>query len=138
VRLVLDSNVLVAAFATHGACAELLERVFAAHELAIDDNLIDEVRRILVDKIRVPSDVAVQAIDLLRRHALLVETAPLTEPACRDPDDDRVLALCLAFGADALVTGDKDLLVLDPWDGMRIVTPGGFWALEQAWIERPR
>ena len=40
---------------------------------------------------------------------------------CRDPDDDKFLELALASGARAIVTGDADLLVLDPWRDIRIV-----------------
>jgi hypothetical protein len=40
---------------------------------------------------------------------------------CRDPDDDKFLELALASGARAIVTGDADMLVLDPWRDIRIV-----------------
>jgi predicted nucleic acid-binding protein len=48
---------------------------------------------------------------------------------CRDPNDDVVLECAVVSGAQAIVTGDKDLLVLDPYDGIRIVTPAEFLAL---------
>jgi predicted nucleic acid-binding protein len=47
-------------------------------------------------------------------------------PALRDPADGPVLGTLLASGADYLVTGDKDLLVLAPH--YAIVTPAWFWA----------
>jgi predicted nucleic acid-binding protein len=50
----------------------------------------------------------------------------MDEPACPDPDDDRVIALALAFMAEVLVTGDEDLLVLHPWKGIPIVRPRDF------------
>ncbi|MGM0575401.1 MAG: putative toxin-antitoxin system toxin component, PIN family [Myxococcota bacterium] len=130
-RVVLDSNVLVAALAAHGTCAELFEYVLADHEFAIDDNLVGEVERVLRDKIRVPVDRIEAFTRLLRRRGVLLDAAPPSEPACRDPDDDRILALCRAFEADILVTGDKDLLVLDPWEGMGIVPPRDFWSFER-------
>lgn len=51
---------------------------------------------------------------------------------CRDPKDNMYLALAAAAGAALLVSSDADLLVLDPWRGVRIVTPAGFLALIDA------
>ena len=51
---------------------------------------------------------------------------------CRDPKDNFLLALALDGRADYLVTGDADLLVLDPWRGVRIVTPVDFLVAVQA------
>jgi putative PIN family toxin of toxin-antitoxin system len=50
--------------------------------------------------------------------------------ACRDPNDDMVLECALISGAQFIVAGDKDLLVLDPFKGIRIVTPAEFLALD--------
>jgi len=49
--------------------------------------------------------------------------------ACRDPRDDKFLSLAVSGGATHIVTGDKDLLALDPLQGIRILTPGDFLAL---------
>jgi putative PIN family toxin of toxin-antitoxin system len=48
--------------------------------------------------------------------------------ACRDANDDKFLEVAANGGADALVTGDADLLVLDPFEGIPIVTPSRFLA----------
>jgi putative PIN family toxin of toxin-antitoxin system len=42
---------------------------------------------------------------------------------CRDAADNKYLELALIGEADAIVTGDRDLLVLDPWRNVRIVRP---------------
>lgn len=46
--------------------------------------------------------------------------------ACRDPKDDKFLSLAVSGRATHLVTGDADLLVLDPFEGIRILTPRQF------------
>ena len=46
--------------------------------------------------------------------------------ACRDPRDDKFLDVALAGEAAAIVSGDKDLLVLNPWRGIPILTPADF------------
>ena len=48
---------------------------------------------------------------------------------CRDPGDDIYLELALAAGAAAIVSSDADLLVLDPWRGVRILRPAEFLVL---------
>lgn len=130
-KVLLDANVLVAALATRGACAELFARVLAVHEYAMDDNLEGEVVRVLRDKFKAPEARLTEVVALFAGTAVRVHAAPLDEPACRDPDDDRVLALALAFPADVLVSGDQDLLVLRPWRSIPIVRPRDFWPMDR-------
>jgi predicted nucleic acid-binding protein len=46
--------------------------------------------------------------------------------ACRDPTDDKFLELAVACGADIIVSGDGDLLVLNPFRGIPIVSAATF------------
>jgi predicted nucleic acid-binding protein len=48
----------------------------------------------------------------------------------RDPDDDKFIHCAVAAGADAIVSGDKDLLSLGSFDGIPILLPGHFWRHE--------
>jgi predicted nucleic acid-binding protein len=45
---------------------------------------------------------------------------------CRDSDDIKVLGLAIAANADYIVTGDKDLLVLESFQGIPILNPRSF------------
>ena len=63
--------------------------------------------------------------ELLHREARFVEVTEAVK-ASRDPDDDKFLALAIAGAAEVIVSGDKDLLVLDPFWGVRIVRPRAF------------
>jgi uncharacterized protein len=58
----------------------------------------------------------------LRMLVELVIAPPLPSPVCRDPDDDDVLARALAASVDAIVSGDKDLLVLGSFKAIPIIT----------------
>jgi len=75
------------------------------------------------------------------RHAeitgLLTANAVWFEPAvavrdCRDAKDNKYLELALAAGADVIVTGDADLLDLDPWRGVRIVRAADYLASDDS------
>lgn len=46
--------------------------------------------------------------------------------ACRDPKDDKFLSLAVAGQADVIVTGDEDMLTLNPFRGVAILTPQEF------------
>ena len=53
--------------------------------------------------------------------------------ACRDPRDDKFLDVAVHGSADALVTGDADLLALHPFHGVPILTPSHFL---EVWLPR--
>jgi putative PIN family toxin of toxin-antitoxin system len=130
VRVFLDTNMLVAAFATRGLCADVLRTTLAEHELLLSGTVLDELTRALIDKIRVPESTALEIAAFLRASASLAPAAADPPPiAVRDPDDAVILGEALAAGAHALVTGDKDLLVLEDGPEIRIVDPRGFWEL---------
>jgi uncharacterized protein len=50
------------------------------------------------------------------------------DPPCRDPNDHFILALALAAKANAIVSSDHDLLIMNPWNGIQILTPAEFLA----------
>jgi putative PIN family toxin of toxin-antitoxin system len=60
----------------------------------------------------------------------IAELVPIihTVKVCRDPHDDKFLELAVNGGADAIVTGDDDLLVLHPFRGIAIQTPANYLA----------
>jgi putative PIN family toxin of toxin-antitoxin system len=67
-------------------------------------------------------------LDALIEYAFWVEVNTQVT-VCRDPKDDKFLSLAVSGGATYIVTGDKDLLALDPFQGIRILTPSDFLAL---------
>jgi putative PIN family toxin of toxin-antitoxin system len=130
VRVFLDTNVLVAAFATRGLCADLLRAVLAEHELLSSSTVVEELTRTLAEKIRVPEATVREIAALLRASAAFPDTAVDPPPvAVRDPDDAVILSEAVALRADVLVTGDKDLLEAGEVPGISILDPRGFWQL---------
>jgi putative PIN family toxin of toxin-antitoxin system len=131
VRLVLDANVLIAAFVARGVCEELLEHCVREHEPVASVAILEEVRRNLVKKIRVTVSEADKAVKLLRTRLEVVEPVDLGGQVCRDADDDVVLGTAMAGGCDAIVTGDRDLLDLGSFKDIAIVSPRSFWSFER-------
>lgn len=66
----------------------------------------------------------------LRLLGRVAEIIPITYRvrACRDPSDDKFLELAVNGSAQVIVTGDRDLLALDPFRGISIVTPARYLA----------
>lgn len=130
-KLVLDTNVLIAAFITHGVCNELLEHCAINHEIVLSTFILDELRDKLVRKFDFSGREAEDVIRLLKSRAVMVTPQELEEPTCRDPDDDHILGTALAGNCECIVTGDKDLLDLKCVHGIRTINPSGFWAAEK-------
>ena len=129
-RLVLDTNVLIAAFIAHGNCSELFEYCIVHHEVVLSAGILDELQDVLVRKFKFTKAEALAVKQLLLTRVTLVSPTPLASPACRDPDDDEILATAKTAGCSAIVTGDKDLTILVRYGQIRIITPSDFWKFE--------
>ena len=129
-RVVLDTNVLIAAFIAHGVCNELLEHCALNHESILSRFILDEFRRTMLGKFHFPAGEVEQAVMLLESRISTVEPSNLDTPLCRDPNDDMIIGTALAASCDCIVTGDKDLLDLSSVSGISIVAPSAFWELE--------
>ncbi len=131
-RAVIDTNILVRALIRpRGNVGPLLLRLRSGHfTLLYTQSLLEELvdvlsRPRLRDKYGITEgDVkTVVALLLLRGEAVSVSQA-LT--VCRDPKDNKFLETAVAGKADVIVSGDEDLLVLDPFEGIPIIPPAEF------------
>jgi putative PIN family toxin of toxin-antitoxin system len=127
VRIFLDTNVLASAVGSRGLCADLLRYVLAEHDLVIGQSVLDELRRVLQEKFRLPRDRVDEVEELLRSHEIVPRPESPERVRVRDPDDAWILANARAAGADVLITGDGDLLAVAASLPFRILTPRAFW-----------
>ena len=123
--VVVDTDVVVAALVANGLCRELLHRTIRLRIAATSDALLLELETTLRGKFQITPSVGVFR-DLFRSSVQVVEPKPLPARVCRDPTDDVVLATAIAAGADGVVTGDQDLLVLGTWQRIAILSPRAF------------
>jgi len=122
-KVVLDSNVLLAAFGTRGLCESVLVACLESHEIALSDHILCELRDHLSAKFMVPDRQVKEVLKFLRENVLLVQPADIPKRACRDAADLPVLGTAVAAEAQCLVTGDKDLLALGQYHGISILDP---------------
>ena len=126
-RVFLDTNDLVSAFATRGLCADVLRHILAEHDLITGEVIIVELRRVLRDRIKVPAPTIAAIEQLLRDQVVVPKPAEPHPLPIRDADDRWVLASAVAGKAAVLVTGDSDLLEMASRAPLPIVDPRGFW-----------
>lgn len=125
-KVVFDTNVLIAALIARGVCADLLEHCVLNHTIVSSEFILHELRGHLAGKFKYSNDEADEAVALLRSQMDVVVPEPFAQPVCRDADDDQVLATAMASQAKCIVTGDKDLLVLTNHEGVAIISPSDF------------
>jgi putative PIN family toxin of toxin-antitoxin system len=125
--VVLDTNVLVSALLFSQGQASWLRPAWQDGTLRplVGKATAAELLRVLqYPKFRLTE---AEREDLLADILPFCETVTIDDPpyvpSCRDPDDRKFLEFALAGGADALVTGDADLLALAPEFAIPIVTP---------------
>ena len=126
-RVFLDTNVLVSAYAARGICADLVRFILSEHELLTGEVNLEELRRVLRERFAAPAERLDAIESELRGETVVPRPAEPASVPVRDPDDCWVLASALSGGADLLVTGDQDLLDVAPQVSIPIVDPRGCW-----------
>jgi uncharacterized protein len=127
-RVVIDTGVLIsAAIKTRTvpsiAVYQAGQRGALLRSQATEAELLDVIDRPYLARLIAPA-----ARDRLVLLMATAELVTITErfTACRDPKDDKFLELAVNGRADLILTGDNDLLVLNPFRGISIVTPVAF------------
>jgi putative PIN family toxin of toxin-antitoxin system len=128
-RIVLDTNVVISGLIWSGTPGKILAAARSRHaEIFTCIELLNELSRVLSRKKfsmkLVALGLAPQTIlsDYMSL-AISVSLVPLPAPVARDPNDDIVLACALSAQANAIISGDRDLLTLQQYQGVHIWTP---------------
>ncbi len=130
-RVVVDTNVFVAAITSReGVSARLLLAAMAGrYQVVVSPMLLEELSEVLArPKFRryLSIEDARQFVDAVRRLADAVDDPPKgDDPITDDPDDDFLVTLAEAVGADVLVSGDPHLTTLQR-PGLTVLTPRRF------------
>jgi putative PIN family toxin of toxin-antitoxin system len=128
VRVVIDTNVIIAGLVAEGLCRDILKHRLLGCELFTSPVLLEELAGKMREKFGLDPD-SLPLLTVYAEVATLVKAKPLPQPVCRDEDDDEVLAVALAAKAEIILTGDQDLLALKEFRGIQIVSPRQFVGL---------
>ena len=129
-KIFFDTNVLVAAVATHGVCSEIFIHCLENHQIVTSELVLNELEKALKRKLKLPIKQANEVITYFHLHLEIVTTPAVFKKICRDPNDDKILAAAALTKADCLLTGDKDLLILKRFNNFHVVSPKNFWEFE--------
>ena len=128
-RTVLDTNAIVSALlfndsAPGRALIRALDTGTILVSAALAQELQDVLNRPQFDRY-ITREERDEFLMAFMREAELVEITE-TVAACRDPKDNQILELAVSGNADYIVTGDDDLLVLNPFRDIAIIAPADF------------
>ncbi|MGD0939364.1 MAG: putative toxin-antitoxin system toxin component, PIN family [Terracidiphilus sp.] len=131
-RLVIDTNVVLSGLLFPGSTSSrALLRAQSGEVLASDATLLELVE--VMSRARFDRYVELSIRQrLVAEFANACETLQIVAPirACRDPKDDKFLEVAVHGRAELIVTGDEDLLVLNPFRGIAILTPAQYLEME--------
>lgn len=128
-KVVLDTNVLLAGLATHGLCESLVTLAFRDHTVVLSEHILSELAKHYVGKFKATSEQTIQVVDVLRTQCEIIQPTLVPDKACDDPDDLPILGTAEACEADYLVTGDQGLLEIGNYKGILIVSPRVFYEI---------
>lgn len=131
---VLDTNLLISRLLVpSGTAAKAVDHALGRGILLVSEATLQELVTVL-GRSKFDSYVSPegrqQFIRLLGGVARVV-SIPAPIRACRDPKDDKFLEVAVHGEARAIITGDADLLDLDPFHGIRIVRPADFLRMHE-------
>lgn len=126
-RVALDTNVIVAAFAARGLCSDLFQALVARHSVVIPEPVIAALERAFAAKLRFPRNQTAQIVAYLREIAEISPPDPSAKLAKLDPEDAAIVSGAAQAGADAFVTGDRKVLAAKKVKSMAILSPRALW-----------
>jgi|SRR5271157_531826 len=133
-RVVIDTNVFVSSLISKKGAPAVLTQAWSEHlfDLVTSEAMIAEVKRVLSEHrlkqaFNISNENIARLVELLRKNSILVPgSAAVAGTIPSDPSDEMFLAAALDGNADVIVSGDKDLLEIESFRGIAIMTPRQF------------
>ncbi len=133
--LIFDSGVWVSAIRFGGIPRQAIVKALSQDKIVICAEIENETIRVMRRKFSLMENEVRSRMEIFLQKSKRVAVAGRLTGVCRDPKDNFILECAVTGGADCIVTGDKDLLSLDPYGAIRIVTPRQY--LDNAKTQQP-
>ena len=95
-------------------------------DIAVSQSIIDETLRVMNDKFHAKPIALESALFIMTTSARMVAPVIQVKAVRDDPNDDHVVSCAIAAGAEAIITGDKDLLRMGSYEGIEMLRLGEF------------
>jgi putative PIN family toxin of toxin-antitoxin system len=130
--LVVDSGVWISALHFKGTPLLAVEQMLAQHQIAVCDTILREIRWALVGKFGWTNAEVDEVLVFYLTGTTQVKVRGNLRGICRDPKDDMVFECAALAEASVIVSGDKDLLAVNTYEGIRVMTPREFLQLPES------
>jgi uncharacterized protein len=131
-RIVCDTNVIVSAVHFDGKPMDVLQKAIDGEiRLFYSQAILNETQRILRDKFGYRPARLTEITDILKTYGVEVTPQERLAAVPSDPDDNAIVEAAVAGNCEAIVTGDKDLLRLRSFRGIRMMSAGEFLQQER-------
>jgi putative PIN family toxin of toxin-antitoxin system len=130
-RIVVDTNVLISRLLVPASVSGgAVRRAVATGQLVVSEATMEELSTVRGRPKFDPYLSIADRQEFIRLLGRIAEMIPVVRVvrACRDPRDDKFLEAAVNGRAELIVTGDRDLLELDPFMGIGILTPAAYLA----------
>jgi len=126
---VIDTNTFVSAnLIENSISAQAFDKEIALGIIAVSEQILDEYTEVLhrkkLDKY-LTANQRLKAIQRVKNNSVLFNPV-ISVSDCRDQKDNMILELALTCNASCIISGDFDLLVLQPFRSIQIVSPSDF------------
>jgi len=130
IKAVLDTNVILSSIFWKGKEHEVVKKgLEGAYVLVTSKDIVDEVVRKLRDKFKFPEDKIGELLVLLKHFCEIITIKTRLKIVTEDPTDDKIIETAVDGNADFIVTGDKHLLKLKEYKGIKILKSREFLKL---------
>jgi len=128
VRIILDTNVLISGVFFAGPPSLILQAWRDGKvRLIVSPEILEEYQRVGEEMSGGFPSIDIQPIlDLLTISAEVISSPFLSEPVCKDPDDDKFLACAISSKCKLVISGDKQLLAVSGFKGIKVIKPRKF------------
>lgn len=126
-KVVFDTNILVSAMLWRGTPYRCLLAIRAGlAELILSPPIMEELRGVLNKKFAMTKADAEENIAVVQESATLIEIPGTLRVVTDDPEDDKFIETALVAGGQWLVSGDKHLLRLGGYRGIKVISARAF------------
>jgi len=134
-RILLDTNVLIASIISHGVCFELFEHCIRNHNVISSKYIINEFVEKLNYKFKYTKSEVNAAKNIIFERIEIVQPENIKIKNLKDKNDFPIIGTAIAGKCDCIITGDKHLQELNKIKDIDIIRPSEFWQYEVDYLK---